>query len=96
MFTPFVAAPRFDDQSYIVNGDNYSNEKLENGTLSAREPYAVAARYSNDLNDLVRHCLRYDPTERPSLETLREIIKTRIARGFANDAPAADKGDGSC
>lgn len=87
----FCAPPTFDDGQNLVGGQSYTNEKVDKQLLIGAERHWVAARYSHQIRNLVRQCLRYQPTERPSLEDLREGIAATIANPPVSTTPAADE-----
>lgn len=84
----FCAPPAFDDGSILVSGQRYSNEKVDEDLLVGEERHWTAARYSHEIRDLVRQCLRYEPADRPSLENLRDVITAHITDPPRHDAPS--------
>jgi hypothetical protein len=62
----------------LVNGKPCSNESLSKKSdriLSGNTPYEASSMYSDELEDLMRRCLRYRLANRPSVGKLREEMK---------------------
>jgi hypothetical protein len=79
----FTQAPFYDgngtDTEKLVNGKPY-NYPGEDMFMSGQPPFEASNLYSKDLKDLIRECLQYLQTDRPTIED----VKGRTAKGPKN------------
>ena len=81
--------PFFDDNgtagNKLVSGERYSHPTPKN-LLSGNTPFEASQQYSNELKDLIRRCLRYRQTDRPSVEA----VKARTAKALGKTKSRED------
>jgi hypothetical protein len=74
----------------LINDEIYDEDTLDQLVLMGENSYDVAIRYSEELKDLVRRCLRWNMDDRPSLDKLKTDIglgveATKDAQGYDGD-----------
>jgi hypothetical protein len=61
----------------LNNGRSYRTSDLDQFLLTGHAPFEAAARYSDDLREYIRRCLRYMPEDRVGLVELKGITDFR-------------------
>lgn len=74
---PFFDRIEGDHGRKLNNGIPHANDDLAN-LLSGDEPFPVSLKYSEELKDAIRSCLRYMPAERIKLAELKEITERNM------------------
>jgi hypothetical protein len=93
-FPEHHGAPFYDDDdgtqgAWLVNGTPYPDVAVSAGKgrfLSGKMPYEASVRYSKQLKDLVRMCLRYRQEDRPSVQKLKKLIVKYRKEDLVTDA----------
>ena len=75
-FRPFFDSPAFNFKLCNEHLSSYTQRHLDDFLLSGEPPYQVTSHYSDDLRQLIRACLPWDPADRISVEELKAHIDT--------------------
>lgn len=70
----FEETDEYGDFTYrkLNNGRWYHRSDLDDHLLTGNAPFEASGRYSEDLRDTIRRCLRYRPEDRIGIEQLKE------------------------
>lgn len=68
-------------------GQPYTERDLDEHMFSSDHPYEITQRYSDELKNLVKECLIWDPQERITMEEL----KVRVDQAKADRAVEAER-----
>jgi hypothetical protein len=74
----------------LVNGKPYTKKEL-NGLFSGRTPFEASRRYSKELKDTIKKCLRYRQNKR---ETVRELKEVTAKYAYGKRIPSGSNADG--